>query len=614
MGFLKEYEVLYSAEARKTLLSEWIFKRRQELFAELREQAPIFETPDFILVSQHQDVKDILRDSARFSVKPYADAGSKDFVLGKNQEQGHEADRAFLESLLPQEELERVYQIAASAAAKILAPLPQLQQEVLLPGRRSPRPPSGRIDLPTTFARLVSVAVAQHYFGVTDPDPILFGAPPLPPRRSSIPLPDPRPLLDPTFPCVSNWTATLNGAFIYGAFGRHFSQDLAVVQALLVRVPQVKKDFATHIATLIENMRQNPQTGSATILQRLVEKGTSVEEITRDLLGMINGMVDNVTSAVCNAMDVLLSHPEQLATARAIAHTVTPATQPEAALAANQTRRQELWRYIREALRFYAPVPFLLRQAYTDTPLAQGTTRQTILSAEKPIFIAICSAMMDERKIAAPFEFRPDRVLADEDDLLFGSGWHSCFGKYIAQPQITEMIRSLLVLQDLRRAPGPAGNLEYDHFFAKSFVVDFGPKPVQNPLTAIMTIKPPEAVHARALKLLLSIAYQPVVDILDRVGTVHFARFVFLENNTKLALITSYDGSFDTYIKNYIEVAGVLFDLMLEHIKDAPPLPVRKYREEFIEYVRRVDVVSDSQFYSAYGELTVQDIIGLQRR
>jgi hypothetical protein len=114
------------------------------------------------------------------------------------------------------------------------------------------------------------------------------------------------------------------------------------------------------------------------------------------------------------------------------------------------------------------------------------------------------------------------------------------------------------------------------------------------------------------LKLILSQAYQQVVDVLDQVGTVHFARFVFLENDTKLALITTYDGAFDNYIKNYIEVAGDLFDLMLEHIKDAPPLPVRQYRDEFITYVERVDLVSDSQFYSAYGDLTVQDILGQQ--
>ena len=47
MGFLKEYESRYAADARKALLFEWITNRRNELFKELRVQAPILQIPDF---------------------------------------------------------------------------------------------------------------------------------------------------------------------------------------------------------------------------------------------------------------------------------------------------------------------------------------------------------------------------------------------------------------------------------------------------------------------------------------------------------------------------------------------------------------------------------------
>jgi hypothetical protein len=106
----------------------------------------------------------------------------------------------------------------------------------------------------------------------------------------------------------------------------------------------------------------------------------------------------------------------------------------------------------------------------------------------------------------------------------------------------------------------------------------------------------------------LTRAYAQVEHLLNKVGTIHFARFVFLDNNTKLALITTYDGGFEDYINTYIELAGPLFDRMLEHMKDAPPLPVRQYRKEFIDYVRSVDVTAAAPFYSAYRNLTVQDI------
>lgn len=69
------------------------------------------------------------------------------------------------------------------------------------------------------------------------------------------------------------------------------------------------------------------------------------------------------------------------------------------------------------------------------------------------------------------------------------------------------------------------------------------PKPVQNPLTLIMKIKS-EADYKELHQKLLQIqslppSQNPIVIALTKIGTVHFARFTFLENNTKLAVITS---------------------------------------------------------------------------
>jgi len=424
--------------------------------------------------------------------------------------------------------------------------------------------------------------VAQHYLGFTDPDPADFGIPPLPHPPYPVPEPieDPRPWLDPTFPCVANWVTTLNGAFIHGAFGRHFTFDPAALQPLLGRVPQVKRDVDAHMEKLIQaalgkEFGKAGGTSPTTILQKMVAAEQSAllfgtpqqkkqvgEKIGRDLVGMVNGMVDNVTSAVSNAVDFFLSHRSAQEMATEVAQTVIPAGRPGADAPENHGRRRQLWGMIREALRFNAPVPFLLRIANEDLVLAPGTARETSVAKGTIVFLGVCSAMLDEAKWEQAPEFRPDRPWVDADDLIFGTGWHDCFGKYIAQAQIVEMVRALLTLQNFRRAPGRLGKLEYGTFFPKQLAADFGPQPIQTALTAIMEIKQPYAFHVQALKFILSQAYQQVVDVLDRVGTVHFARFVFLENDTKLALMTSYDGSFDTYMKNYIEVAGDLFNLM----------------------------------------------------
>jgi cytochrome P450 len=114
----------------------------------------------------------------------------------------------------------------------------------------------------------------------------------------------------------------------------------------------------------------------------------------------------------------------------------------------------------------------MVRLTTQDYMLAKGTERETPIPAGKVVFAANASAMMDETELDAPLEFREGRP--DYQYMLFGWGTHRCFGKYISQVQITEIVRSLLVLPGIRRAPGDAGKLVYEGFFPKSFTVEFG--------------------------------------------------------------------------------------------------------------------------------------------
>jgi hypothetical protein len=135
---------------------------------------------------------------------------------------------------------------------------------------------------------------------------------------------------------------------------------------------------------------------------------------------------------------------------------------------------------------------------------------------------------------------------------------------------------------------------------------------VQSPLTLIMTIK--SADDAKALTALLNKIQSappeqnPIWTALNKLNIVHFARFVFLEQNTKLAVITTYDGSFEDYINDFIDEIGDVFNALLAHMSDAPPLPVQKHRTEFFAYVRANDLRGIEPFYSAYPQATVLDI------
>ena len=143
------------------------------------------------------------------------------------------------------------------------------------------------------------------------------------------------------------------------------------------------------------------------------------------------------------------------------------------------------------------------------------------------------------------------------------------------------------------------------------------PVPVASPLTLVMTTKSPE--DTAALKALvtriqgLPQEQNPIWQALTKLGTVHFARFVFL-NDGQLAVITTYDGSFEDYIDAFVNTIGGVFDQLLSHMADAPPLPVSDYRDEFLAYVRRNDLTAMPPFYSAYPRLKVMDILTLDKQ
>ena len=137
------------------------------------------------------------------------------------------------------------------------------------------------------------------------------------------------------------------------------------------------------------------------------------------------------------------------------------------------------------------------------------------------------------------------------------------------------------------------------------------PAAVQNPLTLVMTLKS-EADHQAITALLQKIQSappdkNPIWVALERLRTVHFARFVFLEHS-QLAVITTYDGSFEDYINEFIDAIGDVFNALLAHMKDAPPLPVQQNRAAFLAFVKAHDLRAIEPFYSAYPQATVLDI------
>lgn len=124
----------------------------------------------------------------------------------------------------------------------------------------------------------------------------------------------------------------------------------------------------------------------------------------------------------------------------------------------------------------------------------------------------------------------------------------------------------------------------------------------QNALNLILPIKPGQGPVLRQLLTpstdkpggkpsapsgsLTSSAKAMLDAALKSLANVHFAQFVFLDNDTRLAVLTIFDGPFDEYIQSFVERIGLGFNLILVHIDGGDAvLPVQLHKDDFLAFI-----------------------------
>ena len=130
--------------------------------------------------------------------------------------------------------------------------------------------------------------------------------------------------------------------------------------------------------------------------------------------------------------------------------------------------------------------------------------------------------------------------------------------------------------------------------------------PTQRPLNLIMKVKEPVAEHAQKLRAMLKMT---TPDGLNAVGTVHFGRFFFLENDTRFCVITSYDGTLRSYIQDFVNEVSATFNALLSCV-EVPEgvVPVQRNAERFYQFVEEHNAATDL-FYCAYPKMSVLQIL-----
>jgi hypothetical protein len=99
---------------------------------------------------------------------------------------------------------------------------------------------------------------------------------------------------------------------------------------------------------------------------------------------------------------------------------------------------------------------------------------------------------------------------------------------------------------------------------------------------------------------------------LARVGTIHFARWVFIDNRQRLLFASNYDGSLETYMDDFINKVGWGLNLVFSNGVGYPSsrwlvLDGAKNEQKFKYFLRRHELPTNV-WYKAYPGLTAFDL------
>ncbi len=148
--------------------------------------------------------------------------------------------------------------------------------------------------------------------------------------------------------------------------------------------------------------------------------------------GLLIGAIETTSQAVAQAIQFLLQHPDYLAQARTKAALADPA---------------EFDGLIWEVLRFVPIAPYLFRQTAETYVVGQGQDYATTIPAQSYVLIATQSAMFDPAAFDHPDEIRAQRNWYHY--FHFGFGSHECLGRYIGMVMIPEMVRHVVLQNNL---------------------------------------------------------------------------------------------------------------------------------------------------------------------
>lgn len=231
---------------------------------------------------------------------------------------------------------------------------------------------------------------------------------------------------------------------------RIVARKLANMLGKLIEV-NIKSVTATSFAAkFFDSIRENENALAEYgihMIRRLSERGMSTYDMAfSQIMPTACAMVPNQSQVFSQIMDYYLGE-------EGIKH--LPEIQRLAKID-NKESEDKLMRYVNEGIRLNGTFGSYRRSEVSHT--FHDDKKQVTVKPGDKVFCSFVGAARDPTIFPNPNEVRLDRPL--DSYIHYGIGEHTCLGKEASMVALTAMLRTVGKLENLRRAPGPQGQLK----------------------------------------------------------------------------------------------------------------------------------------------------------
>jgi hypothetical protein len=131
-----------------------------------------------------------------------------------------------------------------------------------------------------------------------------------------------------------------------------------------------------------------------------------------------------------------------------------------------------------------------------------------------------------------------------------------------------------------------------------------GGKQIENNVTELTAIAPLVPGTAKQLRLVLAGVQRRPTSPIERIQTIHYARWVIIDDDTRLLFTSNFDGGLDDYLEEFAERDEVPLNQIFGFCVGWPGA---KPSGPFIKYVRD-HMIEAAYYYAAYPKYTVKEV------